>query len=97
MMSDTTGGYSFNNICPKCGKPYFIVSDPIGDISQLICQCHISEKKNEFSIEFNPVGRKGWICPKCERVFSPDVTECPYCRPNDDRFKWEYNVVFVDS
>ena len=23
--------------------------------------------------------RYGWVCPKCERVYSPDQTMCLYC------------------
>jgi hypothetical protein len=29
---------------------------------------------------YNP--KEGWICPKCGRVFSPWVKECPYCGGN---------------
>jgi len=23
----------------------------------------------------------GWVCSKCQRVFAPHVSECPYCQP----------------
>lgn len=25
------------------------------------------------------VGMKGWICPKCGRVYSPTTSMCSYC------------------
>lgn len=27
----------------------------------------------------SPFIQKGWVCPKCGRVFAPSVTECQYC------------------
>lgn len=27
----------------------------------------------------------GWICPRCQRVWSPRVRECEYCNDNFDR------------
>ena len=31
---------------------------------------------------------KGWECPKCGKVFSPSVTECPYCGGCEMVEKW---------
>ena len=28
------------------------------------------------------VGRNGWVCPKCDRVYSPSVSECWECNRN---------------
>ena len=36
----------------------------------------------EFVNDDSSPPKKGWICPKCGKVFGPDVTECYYC--NDD-------------
>lgn len=27
--------------------------------------------------------QKGWICPKCGRVYSPFTQMCLYCKPNN--------------
>lgn len=24
-------------------------------------------------------GEEGWVCPKCGRALSPNITVCPYC------------------
>ena len=30
------------------------------------------------------MSNKGWICPKCDKVYSPDVKECKDCN-------WQFN------
>jgi uncharacterized OB-fold protein len=27
----------------------------------------------------NPLYPTGWVCPKCNKIFSPSTTECWYC------------------
>lgn len=41
MMTNvsSSGTWTVNATCPKCGKPYMYIGDPVGDISQLICTC----------------------------------------------------------
>lgn len=53
--------------CPKCGKPYIYVGDPIGDIAQLVCVC-----PKEYFVNME----RGWICPRCNRVNAPWVRQC---------------------
>ena len=33
---------------------------------------------------FKMKSSNGWVCPKCERVFGPDVEECEYCNEDLD-------------
>ena len=58
--------------CEKCGKPAIYVGDPIGNIEDLICQCH---KEETFKTSYN----YGWICPKCGHVYAPWVHSCKHC------------------
>ena len=73
-QDDSTANDTFSNRCPKCGKPYYYIGDPIGDMSTMICQCHVPDQ-----VFPNLSSNHGWICPKCGRCFAPSVTECPYC------------------
>ena len=43
MTTGTTNIWTIQAKCPKCGKPYYYVGDPVGDISQLVCTCNQSE------------------------------------------------------
>lgn len=36
-----------------------------------------TEEQN--NTEYSAPNRLGWICPKCDKVLSPDVTECNCC------------------
>ena len=60
------------NICPKCGKPYFYVGDaPTGGVpTDWLCQC------NTWTCSNNPTG---WICPSCGRSINPNQITCPFC------------------
>lgn len=44
-----------------------------------------SEKTN------NAVGMRGWICPKCGRVYSPFTSSCSFCG-NADNFRVTCNI-----
>ena len=33
---------------------------------------------------------KGWVCPKCGRVYNPNVISCPKCREKK-KMPWEKN------
>jgi hypothetical protein len=37
------------------------------------------ELDRNWVIDYGPVVPKGWVCPKCEKVFAPTVKECVYC------------------
>jgi len=57
--------------CVKCGKPlgtvYYVVDD----------QPWCSECYLRFEKETTPAYSQGWICPRCGRVNSPYVNQCP--------------------
>lgn len=80
--SFSNSSYTGDIICPKCGKPYMYIGDPVDNLEDLICTC--GRKKNNDNEQY--FYQIGWICPKCGRVFSPSTTECPYCnlRNNDN-------------
>lgn len=62
--------------CPKCGKPYYYIGDPIGDVSQLICQCN-----NKKAVQPNYAPVYGWVCPICGAVYAPWVGKCEGYHP----------------
>lgn len=85
-MIDRTdsGGWTYHGLCPKCGKPYIYVGDipPEGFTKGLEPYCTCNENKYTLNKELNDsfvFSNLGWVCPKCGKVFSPDIYECRYC------------------
>ena len=35
--------------------------------------------------------RQGWVCPKCGRVYSPNMMMCIYCGENEKEFELTKN------
>ena len=59
--------------CPTCGLPYWAVGYPLDlSVKQATCQCN-----RYYYIPTQP--DRGWICPKCGRVYSPNTKECLTC------------------
>lgn len=84
-MIDRTdsGGWTYG-LCPKCGKPYVYTGDvpPGGFIkgSEPYCTCNENKYNlNEDLENLYVFNNLGWVCPKCGKVFSPDIYECKYC------------------
>ena len=78
------GGWSYNGLCNKCGKPYIYVGDvpSNGFTKGLEPYCTCNENNYNLNRDLSNVfisGNQGWVCPKCNRVFSPSVFECVYC------------------
>lgn len=46
-----------------------------GDVDGLCSSCR-SFYKEQHKIQFIPIG---WICPKCNKVYNPHITECISC------------------
>jgi len=85
-MFDKTdsSGWTYNGLCDKCGKPYIYVGDvpPGGFTKGLEPYCTCNENKYTMNRDLNNIfisGERGWICPKCGKVFSPSIIECIYC------------------
>jgi len=68
MIQFYTTSYSY---CVKCGKPLGSIYYTIDD------QPWCSECYLRFEKETTPAYSQGWICPRCGRVNSPYVNQCP--------------------
>lgn len=60
--------------CPQCQAAMTVTSDVSG---ATISVAHNDRIKLESY--HSDKGWHGWICPKCERVYSPTVGECGKC------------------
>lgn len=51
----------------------------------------MDNKNNKLN---NSAGICGWRCPNCNRIFSPLVSECPYCNAKIQKFGFneEHNL-----
>lgn len=85
-MIDRTdsNGWTYNGLCPKCGKPYIYVGDvPLGGFTKgLEPYCTCNENRYNITRDSSNIfvsGNQGWVCPKCGKVFSPSIFECWYC------------------
>ena len=51
---------------------------PLADKPNHICDSE-DEHISPMSSKPNPKTNYGWICPKCEKVYSPNIKECWRC------------------
>lgn len=49
---------------------------------QLIKKNHIKEN-NMYNADYDYFTPRGWVCPKCGRVYSPSTPTCFYCGSNN--------------
>ena len=67
---DAKSVYIGSSICPKCGKPYIYIGDPIDNIRDVVCVCD-----GDYRFHFTRP-TQGWICPRCGKSHAPWVSEC---------------------
>lgn len=62
-----------NEMCPKCGG---LIAEPnkVYGWAGKWCYCSSDTAKEMF-------GNPGWICPKCQSVWSPFTSTCLNCAP----------------
>lgn len=71
--------------CPLCGQTYYLVN---GHNCQVLDRLGGFGWPTQWTIPALPT--PGWVCPRCQRVYGPNVPECHYCnqaveapRPDD--------------
>lgn len=48
-------------------------------------------------IQSHRMNRKGWICPRCDTVVSPDEKTCPNCKPKPKEEKANGNPTRISE
>ena len=71
-MGNSNSTYNVSDRCEKCGKPFFYIGDPIGDIDNYICTCARKQTIAQDRVGY-PIG---WQCPICGQVMAPWVSVC---------------------
>lgn len=70
----------YGYVCQDCGELCFIPCDEVDqddfDSNGFQNNEIINTPKEENK---GGGGIMGWVCPKCERCYSPFTTICPYC------------------
>ena len=79
-------GTAVSHLCPNCGAP--MSYDYIHD-TWYCTSCGCIEKDNigmsdktaatKEQFIFAEAPKYGWVCPKCGKVYAPDVKECFTC------------------
>lgn len=74
-------GCAVTDLCPNCGA--MMRYDYIhGTRYCTSCGCMVMSDKTEATKEQNISAQSpkyGWVCPKCGKVYAPDVKECQHC------------------
>ena len=70
MMTSTSSSatWTVNATCPKCGKPYMYIGDPVGDVSQLICTCNQNVSVPSMWPSFTEPNQQKRIADALERI-----------------------------
>jgi RNA polymerase subunit RPABC4/transcription elongation factor Spt4 len=91
-----TPGTDDDRICPydcnEMAKGYLALKSDVGariigrvypskvEFIPIIAGATVDSAAVPFFSGYRP-NRKGWICPKCDEVISPDEKTCPNCKP----------------
>ncbi len=82
-MSDNSSDMAFVNMCPRCGKPYYIFAEDEEDIISKVCCCPPQEATWTEPYRHGSASHVGWICPRCLRANSPWKGQCDCSPPGD--------------
>ena len=91
----------WRKVCPKCGSTDTEYDSSMCLTSlppKYHCRCKSCQNTWYGSIEYTPVvppsipdfpnEKTGWICPICGRGVNPDLSVCPYCKPNNSNITY---------
>ena len=66
----------------------------VGKIEKRNKKMYIDSNEKNFKLDLE--NNQGWICPKCGRVYSPNVNECDLCNLGKTTFPNVDDIPIVD-